>query len=50
MLNFPKMDETRTGEKEEKAGPKARQTLSAVAAVRLRLLPRLISPRSASIS
>lgn len=50
VLNFPKMDETRLGDKEENEKPKACYTLSAVAAVRLRLFPRLISPRSASIS
>lgn len=47
-LNFPKTGETRPEEERER--PKACHTLTAVAAVRLRLLPRLISPRSASIS
>ena len=50
VLNFPKTDETRRRNGRRNGRPKARHTLTAAAAARLRLFPRLISPRSASIS
>jgi len=50
VLNFPKTDETCRGNGGRNKRPKARHTLTAAAAARLRLLPHLISPRSTSIS